>query len=148
MKPSYNGEYKIETQSVEINVQKWSREKETIDVRGLLRLYEKDETNSQKNIIPDDYKIPKNLLNKLKGNLIYMRLEDIEKEGYSSVLVKELKLNLRHIIFDWTQVTDDDECCYDIYLPKLKPNGTKYSEIEKTHLIEEKLGKKIYPKGW
>ena len=33
MKPSYNGEYKIETQSVEISVQKWSREKETIETK-------------------------------------------------------------------------------------------------------------------
>ena len=147
MKPSYNGEYKIETQSVEINVKKWSREKETIDVLGLLKYWVKKDLTSDVYIVPDDYKIPKRLLNKLEGTMVPMRLEEIDEMGYSEVLVKECKHYIVNGLLEWTNVKDDDGIVYHIYLPKLKPNGTKYSEIEKTHLIEEKLGKKIYPMG-
>ncbi|MBC8213078.1 MAG: hypothetical protein H8E71_00330 [Candidatus Marinimicrobia bacterium] len=147
MKPSYNGEYKIETgQTININVWKWSKEKvkEEIDVLGLFqgfRKIEKDGNTPIKYIIPDDYKLPKRLITKIESDFqVNIPMEHIDRKGYVKRLEEGLE-TIKHYLFDCSVVRFNS--CEDepyrltiVYLPKYKSNGKKWTDLEKRYMIE------------
>jgi len=147
MKPSYNGEYKIETgQTININVKKWSREKEEIDVLGLLQSFRKiekgDFDNPIKYIIPDDYKLPKRLITKIESDFqVNIPMEHIDRKGYVECLIEGLE-TIKHYLFDssmvWFNTSCEDELhrSTTVYLPKYKSNGKKWTDLEKRYMIE------------
>ena len=147
MKPSYNGEYDMRTgQTININVKKWSREKEEIDVLGLLQTFRKMEKGifdePIKYIIPDNYKLPKRLITKIESDFqIDIPMGDIEKKGYLKCIEEGLE-TIKNYLFDYSVVKFNKSCenephrSINVYLPKYKSNGKKWTDMEKRYMIE------------